>query len=75
MDVDVLLAEEVGIDAVAFGIGANPRQRRGHGFLHDFAEMAGHGELLAAAHAGGFDEDDVAADGRPDQADGNAGLS
>ena len=73
MDVDVLLAEEVGIDAVAFGVGAHPGQRRGHRFLHHFAEMPGHGELLAAAHAAGFDEDDVAADGRPDQSDRNAG--
>ena len=36
--------------------------------------MAGGGELFAATHAAGFDEDDVAADGRPDKADGNAGL-
>src|SRR5690349_19652249 len=36
--------------------------------------MAGGCELLATAHAAGFDEDDVAADGRPDEADGDAGL-
>ncbi len=33
----------------------------------DFAQVAGHGELLAAAHSAGFDEDDVATDWRPDQ--------
>src|SRR5260370_36786230 len=35
--------------------------------------MPGHGELLAATHAGRFDEDDVAAHRRPDEPDGNAG--
>src|SRR5579859_143468 len=36
--------------------------------------MACGGELLSATHAAGFDEDDVATDGRPDEADGDAGL-
>src|SRR5208337_3246374 len=62
------------VDAVAFGVGTSPGQSSGHGFLHDFAEMTGHGELLATAHAAGFDEDDVAAHGSPDEADGDAGL-
>src|SRR6267378_2862491 len=35
--------------------------------------MPGHSELLAAAHAGSFDEDDVASHWRPDQSDGYAG--
>src|SRR5450755_787419 len=34
--------------------------------------MPGHGELLAAAHASGFDENNVAAHRRPDQADSDA---
>src|SRR5262249_30080136 len=45
-----------------------------HRFLHDFADLAGFGEAFAAAHAACFDEDDVAADGSPDQTDGNARL-
>ena len=36
--------------------------------------MPGHGELLAAAHAGGLDEDDVAAHRRPHQAHRHAGT-
>src|SRR5690349_19111043 len=36
--------------------------------------MPGGCELLATAHTAGFDEDDVAADGSPDQAYGHAGL-
>ncbi len=36
--------------------------------------MSGHRELLPTAHAARFDEDDVAADGRPNQADGDARL-
>ncbi len=42
--------------------------------LHDFAQVAGHGELLAAPHSAGFDEDDVAADWCPHQADCYAGF-
>src|SRR5205807_7928447 len=72
-DVNVLLAEEVRIDAVTLAISARPRQCRGHRFLHDFTQMPGHGELLAATHAGRFDEDDVASHRRPDQSDGYAG--
>src|SRR5260370_30970315 len=68
-----MLAEEVRIDAIALAIRARPRQSRGHRLLHDFTEMPGHGELLAAAHPGSFDEDDVASHRRPDQSDGYAG--
>src|SRR5258708_12282709 len=71
---NVLLAEEVRIDAVGFGVGTGPGQRSGHRLLHDFAEMAGHGELLATAHAAGFDEDDVAANGSPDETNRDAGF-
>src|SRR5713226_4991301 len=73
VDVNVVFAEEVRIDAVALAIRARPGQRRGHRFLHDFTQMPGHGELLATAHAGGFDEDDVASHRRPDKSDGYAG--
>src|ERR1700732_1040252 len=72
MDVDILLAEEIRIDAVALAIRAGPRQRCGHGLLHHLAEVPGHGELLATTHAGSLDEDDVAADRRPHQAYRNA---
>src|SRR6202035_899248 len=40
----------------------------------DFAEMARHRELLAATHARGFDEHDVAAYRCPHQADRNTRL-
>src|SRR5260370_5845375 len=73
MDVNVLLAEKVRIDAVALAVRARPRQRRSHRFLHHFGETPGDGELLAAAHARRFDEDDVASHRRPDQSDGYAG--
>src|SRR6202007_1993245 len=53
-------------------VGTGPGQRRSHGFLHDLAEMAGHGELLATTHAAGFDEDDVAAHGSPNESNGDA---
>src|SRR5271165_5036571 len=74
VNVDVVLAEKVRLDAVTLSVGAHPGEGRGHGFLHDFAEMPGHSELLATAHAGGFDEDDVAAHGRPHEAYGYAGA-
>ena len=72
MNVNVLLAEEVRIDAVALAIRARPGQRCGHRLLHDFTEMPGHGELLAAAHTGGLNEDDIAAHWRPREANGHA---
>ena len=74
MNVDVLLAEEVGINAVTLRVGTNPRQSRSHRLLHDFAEMARHRELLAAAHTRRLDEDDVAADWSPHQSDRDTGL-
>src|SRR5260370_42452911 len=72
MDVNVLLPEKVWIDAVALAVRARPGERRGHRFLHDFAAMPGHGELLAAAHARRFDENDVAAYRRPNEPDGHS---
>src|SRR6266849_5770551 len=71
---DVLPAEEIRIDGVALGVAAHPGEGRVHGLLHHLAEVAGHGELLSAAHAAGFDEDDIAARRRPYQADRNAGA-
>src|SRR5712691_8489619 len=73
MDVNVVPAEKVRIDAVALGVRACPGQCGSHGFLHHFAEVPGHGELLATAHPSGFDEDDVASHRRPDESDGHAG--
>src|SRR5450755_2606611 len=69
-----MLAEEIRVNAITIGIGANPCQGCGHGFLHDFTKVSGHGELLSTAHACGFDEDDVSADGRPYQTDRDARL-
>src|SRR5258708_12346512 len=36
--------------------------------------MTGHGELLATTHTARFDEDDVAANGSPDETNRDAGL-
>ena len=37
VNVNVVFAEEVRVDCVFFRVRANPRERRGHGFLHHFA--------------------------------------
>ena len=57
-----------------FGIGSHPCERCGHRLLHHFAQMSGHGELLATSHAARLDKDDVATHGCPDQPNGNSGL-
>ena len=43
------------------------------GFLHHLAQRAGEDEALVAGHFGRLNEEDVAARGRPRQADGHAG--
>src|SRR3979411_2168810 len=71
---NVLLTEEVRIDVVALGIGSHPCERRSHRFLHHFAKMSGHGELLATPHAARLNKDDVSTRGSPDQSNRNASL-
>src|ERR1019366_3819338 len=76
VDVYVAGLEEVGIDAVLGGVAAHPGERGLHRFLHDGAELPGHDEaFVAAGHAAGFDEQDVAAHRGPGETDGHAGAA
>src|SRR5207247_6439202 len=43
------------------------------GFFHHVAGLAGEGDGAFAGHAGGFDEEDVSADGRISHSGGDAG--
>ena len=56
------------------GVRAHPRQRRARRFLHDVAELAGERQRAAAGHPRRLDEEHFAADRRPGQAGGHAGL-
>ncbi len=73
VDVDVALGEEFGIDAEALGAGADQAIGGRRGFFHDVADLAGQRDLTLAGHAGGFDEEDFAADGGVGHAGGDAG--
>src|SRR4051812_18662543 len=77
VDVDVVLGEPVGAQpgrelAV---VAAHVRQGRLRGLLHHVAELAGDGETALARHRTRLDEQHVAADRRPRQAGGHAGLA
>ncbi len=56
------------------GIRPHPGQRRLHGLLHHLADLPGHGEAALAFHGVGFDKQNIAAGGRPGQADHHAGA-
>ena len=53
---------------------AHPRQRRARRLLHHVAELAGERQRRRAGHARRLDEEHLAADRRPGQADGHARL-
>src|SRR5215831_5379325 len=55
-------------------IGPYPSERRFGGFLHDVANLTGHSEMPSSSCDVGFDEQNVATDGRPRQSDYNAGT-
>ena len=62
VDVDVLLAEELGREPELVRLLADVRQRGARGFLHDGAELPGEDHLsVAAREQRGFDEEHVAA--------------
>ncbi len=65
MDVDVGFLEALGIDAERDGAILDDAQGGLGAFPHDIAELAGENKLAAAGNASGFDEHDVAANGRP----------
>ena len=67
MNVDVVLGEEVVVDTEFLRMRPRIAQRRLRRFFHDVAELSGERQTAAAAHGGGFDEENVAADRRPCQ--------
>ena len=74
MNVNVVIGEEAFFNSELSRIGADPGQRGLHGFLHDLANLPGHGESAFAFHDIGFDEQYIAARGSPRQPDGNSGA-
>jgi len=75
VDMEVGAAREVRVEAVAAGVGAEPRQRGARRLLHDLPLAAGEGERAGAWHPGCFDEERrAAAARRVAQSDGDARL-
>src|SRR5262245_11456870 len=66
---DVRRLPELGRDAELLGVGTDPRAGRLHRLLHDVAELTGQGQGALALHPRGLDDQDVAADRCPCQAD------
>ena len=74
VDVDVgFFVEGVG-EVEASGVGLEIAEGGAGGFLHDVAEGTGEDEVAFAGHAGGFNEEDVAADGGPGESGDDAGV-
>ena len=61
MDVEVVLGEDLAVDAELRGVGPGVAQGRLGGLLHDVAEGAGERQLPLARHLGRLDEEDLAA--------------
>src|SRR5438874_10981481 len=74
MYVNVMVGEKALSDSQVNGIRPYPGERRLHGFLHDLADLAGHGEPTFPTHHIGFDEQHIAASRSPREADRNAGA-
>src|SRR5438093_1974635 len=64
VDVNVRVDERAFRNPQQIGVRLGVRQRRTGGLLHDVAQLTGQDQLALAAHDAGFDEHDVAADGR-----------
>ena len=71
---DVMVGEKALSDSQVNGIRPHPGKRRLHGFLHDLADLARHGEPTFPTHHVGFDEQNIAASRSPREADRNAGA-
>ena len=74
MQVDFGVLVERRIDAVARRVRAEPGERRPRRLLHHVAEVPGERQAAAALHARRFDEQDLAAGGRPREADRDPGI-
>src|SRR5438045_9766992 len=72
MYVNVMVGEKALSDSQVNGIRPYPGKRRLHGFLHDLADLAGHGEPTFALHYVGLDEQYISTSGRPRKADRDA---
>ena len=72
MNVDVPLVKHVGGQPQPIGVGLEVLQRDHRGFLHDGPQIPRQGQLAFARREGRFDEEDVAATGRPSQASHHA---
>ena len=71
MHVNVMVREEILRDPQPVRVRPHPGQRRLHRFLHDLANLPGHGESTFAFHGVGLDEQHVAARRSPRQAHGH----
>ena len=69
MDVEEVIAEEVGLDPQLEGVGSGIAHRRPGRFLHDLADLSGQGELALPFHGDRFHRHHVA----PVLVDGHAG--
>src|SRR5206468_8700511 len=74
VNVDVMIGKETLTNPQVDGIRPHPGEGRLHRFLHDLANLAGHGEPALSAHDVGFDEQHIASSRRPRQTDSNTGA-
>src|ERR1044072_1941823 len=75
MDVQVSLANEVETHAETFCARLNTRQRSLSGFLHDVAQLTGHGNCAASFTEGGFNLRHFAPNFCPRQASGQTNFA
>ncbi len=69
-----LSLKKSGVEAEVLGPAADVAQGGLGRLLHDAPQRAGENQLLMPAHAGGFHEDDLAAELGPDEPGGHAHL-
>src|SRR5262245_7656953 len=74
MDMEIRIFVKIRLETELDCIRPHPRERGFSGFLHDVANLTGHREMPSSCCDVGFDEQDVPTDGRPCQADYNAGT-
>ena len=68
--IEVLVGRSTASDLL--GMGSNPVERQCRRFLHDVTELTGEDQLTISRHLGGLDDHDLASDGGPSEADGDA---
>src|SRR5689334_1779828 len=69
-----MVAEEIVADVQRSCVRPYPGESCLHGFLRHLTYLSGHGEAALALHLVGFDEQNVAAGGRPSQSDRDTGT-